>query len=364
MFRINNNNNQQKIYKNKNTGKINQPWWKFSNKLEEKWKIMKKSYYKMLHNKTNTHHKIKYIIAYKNFKQEKNSTIQKWITNRNKKIEEKLNQSITVNWKQWKKINKTSHKTPIQIFNTDKSIPINTKQSTNNLASTFEKIFNTHDSDTNNTNNLWENMVNSSVTYDMTINSHNALTDGLIDINDVIDRCKTCNEKTSTGPDLVHAKLIKSTNHNFHYALYIIFNYSWIHGVLPQDWKDSIIVPIYKNGEKTEGKNYRPISITSVIVRIFERVLDGRYLNLVKDKINNMQAGFRKHHTCYDHLYQMYESISSTFVKKSKLPIVFLDIEKAYDSVWQNGLLFKLNKIGITGNAWRWIKSFFIESTI
>ena len=106
MFRINNNNNQQKIYKNKNTGKINQPWWKFSNKLEEKWKIMKKSYYKMLHNKTNTHHKIKYIIAYKNFKQEKNSAIQKWITNRNKKIEEKLNQSITVNWKQWKKINK------------------------------------------------------------------------------------------------------------------------------------------------------------------------------------------------------------------------------------------------------------------
>jgi hypothetical protein len=201
-------------------------------------------------------------------------------------------------------------------------------------------------------------MVNSTVTNDNTINSQNVLTDGLIDINDVIDRCKTCNEKTSTGPDLVHAKLIKSTNHNFHYALYIIFNYSWIHGVLPQDWKDSIIVPIYKNGEKTEGKNYRPISITSVIVRIFERVLYGRYLNLVKDKINNMQAGFRKHHTCYDHLYQMYESISSTFVKKSKLPIVFLDIEKAYDSVWQNGLLFKLNKIGITGNAWRWIKSF------
>lgn len=56
--------------------------------------------------------------------------------------------------------------------------------------------------------------------------------------------------------------------------------------------------------------------------------------------------------------YQMYEAISSTFVKKSKLPIVFLDIEKAYDSVWQNGLLYKLNKIGITGNAWRWIKSF------
>ena len=46
-------------------------------------------------------------------------------------------------------------------------------------------------------------MVNSTVTDDNTINSQNVLTDGLIDINDVIDRCKTCNEKTSTGPDLV-----------------------------------------------------------------------------------------------------------------------------------------------------------------
>jgi hypothetical protein len=285
----NNNNNIQNSNHKKH--KQHKPWWKFSDKLEEKWKIMKKAYHKYLHNRSQLMYKIRYIMSYKEFRKEKASSIQKWLKTRNEQIEEKIKNTINVNWKQWKKITKTSHRKPILIHNNNGSIPLNNVQSTNNLASTFSNIFIKHNT---NTEPSHENNVHQLVTDNNVINSSNDLLDKRIDINDIIDRCKSCNDKTSTGPDCIPAKLIKAAKYNFHCALFIIFNYSWNAGVIPQDWKDSIIIPIYKNGDKNNGKSYRPISVTSVVVRIFERVLYKRYFNIVIDKINNLQAGFRK----------------------------------------------------------------------
>ena len=169
------------------------------------------------------------------------------------------------------------------------------------------------------------------------------------------------NLKTSIGPDDISPYFIRRHGGlSLHLALLRFFNFCWSYGVLPQDFRDSNVLPIYKKaGSVSSATNYRPISITSIVVRLYERLVLPRLMLLIRpDFIDQFQAGFRSKHACYDHLYQLYTRISCAYAAKSYLPIAFLDIEKACDSVWQHTLLFKLFHAGISGAPWRWIRAF------
>src|SRR5690349_19830863 len=93
-------------------------------------------------------------------------------------------------------------------------------------------------------------------------------------------------------------------------------------------------------GAKEDPNNYRPISLTSVIARLFERLIQDELLKTIPSNyLSADQNGFRKQHSTYDSLMKLNIAITNAIRNKIELPVAFIDITKAYDRVWLDGLL-------------------------
>ncbi|GBO31364.1 RNA-directed DNA polymerase from mobile element jockey, partial [Araneus ventricosus] len=134
--------------------------------------------------------------------------------------------------------------------------------------------------------------------------------------------------------------------------------------VLPKAWKHTIIIPIPKpNKDKTKLTSYRPIALTSVFCKIFERILAHRITHFLtsQKKLNPNQHGFlpfRDNHTA---IYKIYSAISEARKNKKFFVAVSLDIKSAYDSVHVDDLILKCLQLGISGKATKWMHHFLQE---
>ena len=130
----------------------------------------------------------------------------------------------------------------------------------------------------------------------------------------------------------------------------------------PNLWKWANMVPAHKKQEKTLVKNYRPISLLPLMGKLFEKCLyDELYDFFDKNNIfSPAQSGFRRNDSCISQLIAITHKIYEGFDVTPPLETrgVFLDIAKAFDRVWHEGLLFKLKAYGIEGNLLRLIKDF------
>ena len=112
----------------------------------------------------------------------------------------------------------------------------------------------------------------------------------------------------------------------------------------PNSWKNAKVVPILKpNKPPSEPSSYRPISLLSTLSKLFERVLTARLTSFVNQHhlLPNVQFGFRKKHSTVAQLARITDFITNGFNLHKHTVMILLDIEKAYDTVWIHGLLFK-----------------------
>lgn len=141
----------------------------------------------------------------------------------------------------------------------------------------------------------------------------------------------------------------------------------WQTSYIPSQWKETIVVPILKPDKPASDPNsYRPISLTSCFSKLIERMITNRltwYLNK-HNIITHNQSGFRKHHSTTDHLLKLSDHIHKAINTKQHTLAVFLDIQKAYDMLWKEGLLVKLHTLGIQGHMFNWIKNFLSNRKI
>ena len=79
---------------------------------------------------------------------------------------------------------------------------------------------------------------------------------------------------------------------------------------------------------------------------------------------SRFQAGFRAHHSTLDQLYRLFDRVKLAFARTEYVTAVFLDVVAAFDSVWHEGQLYKLHRAGVTGRAWRWIRSFLTDRSL
>ena len=122
-----------------------------------------------------------------------------------------------------------------------------------------------------------------------------------------------------------------------------------------------MVVPILKEGkDESLSVSYRPISLTSNICKLFEKIVSKRlYSHLEKYHIvSNNQSGFRKNRRTLEHLIHISKDIRKSLATRGYTVGIFLDIEKAYDMVWRKCVLYKINRMGIGGNMFNWINSF------
>ena len=120
------------------------------------------------------------------------------------------------------------------------------------------------------------------------------------------------------------------------------------------------VCPIYKKKEVYKCENYRPISLLSNISKIFERIMYNRVLDFLDtfDLIYKYQFGFRRHHSTTHALLSMVEAIRYNLDQKRYTCDVFVDLEKAFDTVNHNILVKKLEYYGIRGIASQWFSSY------
>ncbi|CAH8429151.1 unnamed protein product [Schistosoma bovis] len=166
----------------------------------------------------------------------------------------------------------------------------------------------------------------------------------------------------STGPDELHPRLLKELSNFVANPLSICFNLSVTQGRLPKDWKNAIVGPVLKTGTKQKPANYRPVSLTSVVVKILEKIIRKELFKyLDKNRIlSEKQYGFRIGCSCLTNLLVARESWCA--LKDQKLPVdtAFIDFSKAFDKVPHNWLLYKLRNVGIGSNLFMWIKDFLV----
>ena len=129
----------------------------------------------------------------------------------------------------------------------------------------------------------------------------------------------------------------------------------------PDCWKVSSVVPVFKNvGERSTAKKYHPISLISVVSKVFEKLLNNRIVDHPENcgLFSDFQHGFRSSRSTADLLTVVSDRIARDFIKSGATRAVALDISKVFDRVWHAGLLHKLKFYGISGQILDLISSF------
>jgi hypothetical protein len=136
-------------------------------------------------------------------------------------------------------------------------------------------------------------------------------------------------------------------------------------GLIPNELKRATIIPIHKGDSRALPKNYRPISLTSHIIKIFERILRTHLVNFLEDNniMNSNQHGFRAGRSCLSQLIAHYDYIIDCLEEGLNVDVVYLDFAKAFDKVDHGVLLHKLRTMGVGDKVGIWLHSFLSDRT-
>lgn len=149
------------------------------------------------------------------------------------------------------------------------------------------------------------------------------------------------------GSDGINIELIKAGGHEIWRALAIRFSRYLAEKKVPSRWKESKTVLLYKKGDKEDLKNYRPICLLSHIYKLFTRVITNRLTRYLDEQQPREQAGFRQKYSTTDHIFALNQLLERAREYQLPLCLLFVDYEKAFDSVELNAVLQALAEEGI-----------------
>ena len=138
-------------------------------------------------------------------------------------------------------------------------------------------------------------------------------------------------------------------------------------GYIPTAWKIAILRMLLKPDKLPSlTTSYRPISLISSIMKLFERVIEQRLRSHLEHIgfINKHQSSFRKATSTDDHLFRLSQSIMESFNRREHVAAAFLDVEKAFDNVWHNGLRFTIFQLDLPTKMTRWLSDFLVGRLI
>lgn len=183
----------------------------------------------------------------------------------------------------------------------------------------------------------------------------------LIDIVEVINIIKSMKPFKSPGPDTIPNVLLKNLPLSAVKWITDTFNNCIKFSYWPSSFKIAKVIPILKaNKPPTDPHSYRPISLLNSVGKILEKIIYVRLINFIEEKelLPEHQFGFRRGHSTTHQAMRIKRFIQTNKQNKKSTGIVLLDIEKAFDSVWHNGLIYKLIKMQFPTFLIRMIKAF------
>ena len=163
----------------------------------------------------------------------------------------------------------------------------------------------------------------------------------------------------ASGPDCIPVVVLKNCGPELSYILAKLFNMFLRKSCFPDCWKVSSVVPVFKNlGDSLTAKNYCPVSLLSVVSKVFQKLVNNRDHLENCGLFSDFQYGFRSSRSTADLLTVVSDRIARAFNRSGATRAVALDISKVFNRVWHAGLLHKRKSCGISGQIFGLISSF------
>ena len=169
------------------------------------------------------------------------------------------------------------------------------------------------------------------------------------------------------GPDGIDNNLLKHLPGDTLKILKEILNIIWIFDDFPPQWRAATVIPIPKpNKDHMDPLSYRPIALTSCLCKVLERMINTRFIWYLEKYgiLDKSKCGFRKHRSTTDHLVSLKRYVCDTFALKQQAVGLFFDLQKAYETTWQYGIIQDLHKIGLRGRLPVFVSEYLRDSQI
>lgn len=194
------------------------------------------------------------------------------------------------------------------------------------------------------------------------VNSIGIIEPDFLEVESIINNLKT---DSAPGYDNIPTKFIKLAKNDLIPIITQICILCFQLGIFPDLLKCSIIHPVHKGGTKDDINNYRPISVLPVMSKILEKLINNRlikYLNSY-EILSKSQYGFRAGVSTEDAIRDLTNNVTKLIDNRKKALCIFLDIKKAFDTIYVPILLRKMEKIGIRGTFLKLITNYLQNRT-
>ena len=189
-----------------------------------------------------------------------------------------------------------------------------------------------------------------------------------VDAQTLIKLVKFLRRSKAPGPDTIHNEVLRlgTTTSLFHHLARLFISSIQL-GYIPTAWKLATLRMLLKPDKLPSlTTSCRPISLISSIMKLFERVIEQRLRSHLEHIgfINKHQSGFRKAKSTDDHLFRLSQFIMESFNRGEHVVAAFLDIEKAFDNFWHNGLRLKIFQLDLPTKMTHWLSDFLVGRLI
>jgi hypothetical protein len=178
----------------------------------------------------------------------------------------------------------------------------------------------------------------------------------------VLEMLQSIRTSAAAGPDDIPSRLLHDCAASLSPSLSALYNLSLSLGLVPTEWKAANVIPVFKSGKRCDVSNYRPISITSSVCKVLEKIINKTMLEFLKhtNQIPIDQHGFLPKRSCNTMLLYIIDQWQKTLDVHSggHIHVISLDWEKAFDRIPHSRLIWKLKNAGITGNLLKWLQSY------
>ena len=178
--------------------------------------------------------------------------------------------------------------------------------------------------------------------------------------DDIIHACNELKAGSAAGVDGIPANLLKVCRKELAKPLYLLWRSSLDQGCIPPDLLLVLICPVHKGGSRGIPKNYRPVALTSHIVKVFERVIRKTLVEHLEKNgyFPDGQHGFRAQRSTLTQLLAFWDSILDKLEDDAGVDVIYTDFSKAFDNVETGVLLHKIKDCRVTGKVGCWLASF------
>ena len=303
----------------------------------------KKNIYRRL--KTDSSLKMEYNTVDKLYKK----SVKAYFKSYEEKVTSSLNKNMFYSYVK-KKLNSPSYLPPL--LNPDGSTTLDPGDKANTLNSFFSSVFLSDSSSVSPKLSTWNTNFETMPFF-------------VITSKDVTEAISSLNSTVSRTPDGIPCVFLKKTASMLSKPLTLIFNLSLETGSVPSLWKQALIAPIFKKGRRNNPENYRPVSLTSALCRILEKILHKKIMShlINSNLISKAQHGFLVGRSTLTQQLSFFDHLTKFQSNKLNCDVIYLDFTKAFDKISHNKLIQVLSHFKINFKLLNWVKNFLTNRT-